>query len=284
VPASGADIYRAFVLKADIPEDTWVAASEFRPGAPSVVHHCLVYLDTSGAARAKEEAAGGNGYPSFGGPGFLPAGSLGGWAPGAVPHYLPDGTGRLIKAGSDIVVQIHYHPNGKPESDQSQLALYFAKTPVDRPVNWLSVQNNRIDIPAGKNDYKKEASLELPCPVTVIGVTPHMHLLGKQMKAAATLPTGEIVPLIDVAWDFKWQDQYQYKEPLRLPTGTKIHMEAVFDNSAENAANPNDPPKRVRFGEQTTDEMCFLFMTVAFDNKADQKKARRAIFEERLRR
>jgi hypothetical protein len=204
-------------------------------------------------------------------------------ARGAVPHFLPDGTGRQLKAGSDIVIQIHYHPNGKAENDQSQLALYFAKKPVERPVNWLSLQSNRIKIPPGKSDYKKQADLELPCPVTVIGVTPHMHLLGKNMKAHATLPTGEVIPLVDVSWDFKWQDQYQYKEPLRLPVGTKIHMEAVYDNSADNPANPNDPPQLVQFGEQTTDEMCFLFLTVAFDNKADQKKARRAIFEERIR-
>lgn len=284
VPASGADIYRAFVLKADIPEDRYVVATEFKPGAPSVVHHCLVYLDNTGAARQREEKAGGFGYPSFGGPGFIPSGSLGGWAPGAAPRFLPEGTGRLVKANSDVVVQIHYHPDGKAEKDRSQLALYFAKKPVDRPVSWLSISNNRIDIPANEKDYKREANLTLPCPVTVIGVTPHMHLLGKTMKASATLPSGEVVPLVDVTWDFRWQDQYQYKTPLRLPEGTKIHMEAVFDNSSDNSANPNDPPRRVRFGEQTTDEMCFLFLTVAFDSKADQRKARRSIFEERFKR
>jgi mono/diheme cytochrome c family protein len=282
VPASGPDIYRAFVIQADIPEDTYVVATEFKPGAPTVVHHCIVYLDTTGTAREKEAKAGGFGYPSFGGPGFPPTGSLGGWAPGATPRFLPDGTGRLFKKGSDIVLQMHYHPSGKAEQDQSQLALYFAKKPVEKPVSWLVVGNTKINIPPGERAYKREGELTLNVPITVIGCTPHMHLLGRQMKATAKLPSGEEVKLINVDdWDFRWQDQYQYKTPLRLPEGTVIKMSAVYDNSTDNPSNPADPPRRVFYGEQTTNEMCFFFITAAFDKKADQRKARHAIFGER---
>jgi hypothetical protein len=283
IPARGRDIYRAFVIKAEIDEDKWVTAMEFKPGSSAVVHHCIIYLDTSGTARAKEEASeasGGYGYQSFGGPGFVPSGSLGGWAPGAIPHFLPQDTGRQLKKGCDIVLQMHYHPDGKDEHDQSRIALYFSKKPVSHPVSWLTLGNTRIDIPAGDGAYERHATMTLPCPITVIGVTPHMHLLGKKMKAVAELPSGETVPLINVTdWDFKWQDQYQYKKPFRLPEGTKIKVDAVYDNSADNPANPNDPPRRVRFGEQTTDEMCFCFLTVALDKKEDRTKLRRHLFE-----
>lgn len=281
VPASGPDQYRAFVLRADIPEDTYVVGVEFRPGAATVVHHCIIYLDTSGTAREKEAKAGGFGYPSFGGPGFPPTGSLGGWAPGASPRMLPPGTGRLLKKGSDIVVQMHYHPSGKVEADQSSLALYFAKKPVEKPVSWLVAGTTQLNIAPGDKAYKREASLKLSVPITVIGCTPHMHLIGRQMKAIAKLPSGEEIKLINVNdWDFRWQDQYQYKTPIRLPEGTEIFMSAVYDNSTDNPSNPADPPRRVWYGEQTTNEMCFFFITAAFDKKADQKKARRAIFGE----
>ncbi|MEZ0227711.1 MAG: redoxin domain-containing protein [Planctomycetota bacterium] len=282
IPASGADQYRAFVLRADIPEDTYVVATEFKPGAPTVVHHCIVYLDTTGTGRAKEEKAGGFGYPSFGGPGFPPTGSLGGWAPGAMPRFLPDGMGRLLKKGSDIIIQMHYHPSGKVEQDQSQLALYFAKKPVQKPVSWLVAGNTKINIDPGDRNYRREASLTLRAPITVIGCTPHMHLIGREMKAIAKLPTGEEIKLINVNdWDFRWQDQYQYKVPLRLPEGTEIQVWARYDNSTDNASNPADPPRRVWYGEQTTNEMCFFFITAAFDSKADQRKARGALFGER---
>jgi hypothetical protein len=176
---------------------------------------------------------------------------------------------------------MHYHPSGKTEKDQSQIALYFAKKPVEKPVSWLVVGTTQINIEPGDKEYKRSASMTLPVPITVTGVTPHMHLIGKTMKAVATLPTGEEVPLINVNdWDFRWQEQYQYKKPLRLPAGTKIKMWATYDNSTDNSANPFDPPRKISYGEQTRDEMCFFFITAAFDKKGDQARARRAIFGE----
>jgi mono/diheme cytochrome c family protein len=277
VPASGPDLYRAFALTADLKGDEMVVAMEFRPGAPSVVHHCIVYLDASGAARKKEEAAGGFGYVSFGGPGFLPSGSLGGWAPGAMPRYLPDGMGRPLKKGSDVVLQIHYHPNGKAEKDQSRIGLYFAKKPTPRAISGTLVGTRAIDIPAGEESYVRDASLTLPVPFTLVGVTPHMHLLGHEMKVEAKLPSGEVVPLIWIKdWDFRWQDQYQYRSPVRLPAGTRIVLHAVYDNSASNISNPSSPPKRVKHGEQTTDEMCLCFFSGVTDSAADRRKLRAA--------
>jgi mono/diheme cytochrome c family protein len=267
IPATGKDIYRCFVLKAEVPDDMFVVATEFKAGAPSVVHHCLVYLDTTGSARRLEEKAGGYGYPSFGGPGFRPTGELGGWAPGAVPSFLPEGMGRPFKKGSDVVIQIHYHPNGKAEQDRSSFALYFAKKPVVEIVLAHMIQNSRIDIAPGETNYKRTADFTVPADVTIIGIIPHMHLIGREMKVTGTLPSGEVIPLIWVKdWEFKWQDQYQYAKPFVIPGGTVIHMEAIYDNSAANPNNPSSPPQRVKHGEQTTDEMCLCFFNYAVPN------------------
>jgi hypothetical protein len=278
VPASGPDIYRAFVLRAEIPEDKMVVAAEFRPGAPSVVHHCLTHVDTTGAARKLEERAGGNGYPSFGSPGFAPAGSLGGWVPGTTPRFLPDGMGRQLPKGSDIVLQLHYHPSGKVERDRSSLAIYFARKPVTRVVASLSLWNRDIDIPAGEPAYRRTIDQTLPRGVTLIGITPHMHLVGREMKVTATLPGGVVEPLVWVRdWDFRWQDQYCYEKPLDLPAGTRIQIEALYDNSSENPNNPSSPPQRIRFGEQTTDEMCLCFFAIAIEKPEDLKKLAAAV-------
>ncbi|MBI3725876.1 redoxin domain-containing protein [bacterium] len=264
VPAKSDDIYRAFVLKADIPEDKFVTAIEFRPGAPTVVHHCITYLDTSGVARKKEAAAGGFGYVAFGGPGFTPSGSLGGWAPGATPSFLPDGMARHLPKKADIVCQIHYHPNGKAELDQSSVGIYFAKKAVTHTIHDIPLLNPNVDIPAGDSRYKREIKITLPIEVTVIGIVPHMHLLGREMKVTATTPKGVVHPGIWIKdWDFRWQDQYKYDKPYVLPRGTKIEVEAYYDNSTSNPYNPNSPPKRVTWGEQTTDEMCLCFVEIA---------------------
>src|SRR5262249_13126985 len=161
-------IYRVFVLKgAAIPEDKMVVASEFRPGAPSVVHHCHFFLDSSGKARELEAKAGGNGYPNFGGIGFSPAGTLGGRAPRAGLGFLPEGMGRRFEKGWDVVFQIHYHPTGKVEHDQSSLALWFAKKPVTKIVEVGIATNHAIDIPPGEAHYRRTCGLTLPCDVTM---------------------------------------------------------------------------------------------------------------------
>ena len=134
MPAQGRDIYRCFVIPIPIDSNKTVAAFEFRPGNRRVVHHALLYLDSTGAARAKDESEPGPGYTSFGGPGILPTGGLGGWAPGAVPRLLPDGMGKFLRKGSDLVLQVHYHPDGKAEKDQSSVGIYFTQNagPEDR--------------------------------------------------------------------------------------------------------------------------------------------------------
>ena len=274
VPPSGRDIYRCFVIPIPIDSDKTVAAVEFRPGNRKIVHHALFYLDNKGAARKKDEADLGPGYASFGGPGILPSGASGGWAPGAIPRLLPDGVGKYLRKGSDLVLQIHYHPDGKPETDQSVVGIYFTRTRARKIVGGVLVRSRQLDIPPGERRYHVSAQSDpLPAAAQAIGITPHMHYIGKEMKVTAELPDGKTLPLIWIKdWDFNWQGQYQYQSPISLPKGTVIKLDAYYDNSTENARNPNKPPKRVRWGEQTTDEMCLLGVQVVTDNVADLLK------------
>lgn len=301
VPADGSDLLQNFVLPLDVPEDKLVAAVEFHPGNTRVAHHAVLFLDDSGAARklaAKAKAAGkGPGYPNFGGPGFLPSGALGGWSVGNTPRPLPGGMGRYLKKGSDLVVQMHYHPTGKAETDRSEVGLYFVKKPVaESPkekaklVGSIWLANYEMDIPAGAKEYKRSTSYTLPKEVIVVGVVPHMHLLGRSMTVTATLPDKSTKTLIDIAnWNYNWQDEYYYERPFRLPAGTRLTVEAVFDNSADNPSNPSSPPRRVTWGDGTKDEMLFCFfllsadttddlIRVIFDNLAhDAKQPRKAV-------
>lgn len=268
VPAGGSDIFRNFVIPYEIPEDKLVATVEFKPGDSSVVHHSILYLDNSKKARAKDNAAPGPGYSTFGGPGFVPSGSIGGWSPGKMPRRLPDGLGRKMQKGADLVMQIHYHPSGKATKDRSKVGIYF----VDKPKNeafaiWTSSFD--LNIPPGEENYKASASYKLPADVTLLSCIPHMHLLGQQMKATAHLPDGTSQVLIDVPqWDFNWQDEYMLADPMQLPAGTKIEVVASYDNSENNPTNPSSPPRQVTFGEETTDEMLYCFFLVAAKDKS----------------
>jgi hypothetical protein len=274
VPAKGNDVYRCFVIPIPIDANRTVAAFEFRPGNRKVVHHALLYLDSMGAAREKDASEPGPGYASFGGPGILPTGGLGGWAPGVVPRKLPEGLGKFIRKGSDLVLQIHYHPDGKPETDQSMVGLYFTKKPAEKIVSGIAIRSRNLDIPAGEARYHTTAqSAPLPADVQAIGIAPHMHYIGKEMKVVAETPDHKIVPLIWIKdWDFNWQGSYQFEKPVKLAKGTVIKLDAYYDNSPDNPANPNKPPKRVTWGEQTTDEMCLLGVQVVTENPADIRK------------
>ena len=274
VPASGDDIYRCFVIPIPIDTDKTVAAVEFRPGNRKVVHHALLYLDSTGAAKRKDESDVGPGYASFGGPGILPTGGLGGWAPGSVPRMLPEGVGKMLRKGSDLVLQVHYHPDGKAERDQSVVGIHFTKTPAKTIVAGIAVRSRELDIPPGAGRHHVTAeSAPLPVDAKALGIAPHMHYIGKEMKVVALLPDGKVTPMIWIKdWDFNWQGQYQYQSPVLLPKGTVIKLDAYYDNTVENPRNPSKPVKRVRWGEQTTDEMCLLGVQVITDTPADLMK------------
>lgn len=274
VPADGADVYRCFVIPIDLEKDTMVSAVEFRPGNRAVVHHAIMFLDATGAGRKRDSEDEQQGFVSFGGPGIKPTGGLGGWAPGALPRFMPDGIVKYVKKGSDLVLQLHYHPSGKAEQDQSTVGIYFSKKPTKKIVTGIAVAQPGLKLPAGKADCVVEAKTQpLPADVHVLGISPHMHNLGKEMKVTATTPgSEEEVPLIWIKdWDFSWQGQYQFAKPVRLPKGSVIKVHSVYDNSAENPKNPHSPPKEVRWGEATQDEMCLCGIQVFTDKQTDLK-------------
>jgi len=281
VSADGPDVFQTFVIPMNLPRDEYVAGYEFRPDNRRVLHHSVSYLDNSGTARRKDAADPAVGYSSFGGPGFTPSGALGGWSPGASAVRLPEGVAQPVRRGTDLVIQNHYHPTGKVETDQSSVALYFSKTPPKMIAVSVPLFQRGLDIPPGAKRHRVSASLTTPIDIQVISVTPHMHFLGREMKVTATLGTGAAVPLIWIKdWDYYWHSQYQYRTPLALPAGTRIEMEAFFDNSADNPRNPNDPPERVGWGSETTDEMALCFIQVAVEKSSEAAELRSAVLKQ----
>lgn len=271
VPPSGPDIYRCFVIPTTVPDDTYVSAVDFRPGNHRVVHHMLTYLDTSGEARARDAADPGPGYESLAGPGIEVAGDLGGWTSGNKPTHLPDGVARPFPRGADLVLQIHYHPSGRPEKDRTKLGLHFTKMPVRQSFHWANASNYKFQIAAGQSDVEVKASWFVPVDMQALAVNPHMHLLGHDIRMSVTYPGGKSRDLIHVKdWDPAWQDAYYFKTPVELPKGSTVKVVARYDNTAH-ARNPNTPPKTVKVGPKATDEMCVGYVGVV---KKDQDLTR----------
>jgi hypothetical protein len=266
--AEGQDVYRNFVVPTSYTEDKYVAAVEVRPGNRTVVHHVLLFIDTNGQGRKLDAKDTEPGYSTFGGVGFTPSGSLGGWAPGNQPRLLPDGIGQLLPKGADVILQVHYHKSGKVEKDKTRIGLYFSKKPVDKLMRYIPVVYLPLRIPAGEANYRTQSAFPVMDNVTIHSVTPHMHLLGKEMTVTAKLPDGTEKPLVRVPdWDFNWQTTYVLKQPLKLPEGSKLAMTARFDNSTSNPRNPSNPPKTVTWGEETEDEMCIAFVGYTVDDE-----------------
>src|SRR5262249_11156870 len=199
---------------------------------------------------------------------FFPSGGLSGWAPGKRSSQLPEGVGRWLPAGADVLLQVHYHKSGKVETDVSAIGLYFAKGPIDKQVRPGAVMPPRtlgirpdLRIPAGDPNYETRGTWTVPYDAHLTAIVPHMHWLGKDFQLTATRPDGSTQVVIRVDhWDFNWQDTYDLATPIELPKGTRIDLLAHFDNSADNPANPSRPPVEVRWGEQTTNEMVIGFL------------------------
>ncbi len=263
VPASGDDIYRCFVVPTKLEKDQYVSAVEYRPGNRSVVHHILAFVDTSGKARERDQADPGPGYECFGGPGDPIHGGLGGWAPGNQPSFLPEGIGRSLPKNSDVIIQVHYHPRGKAETDRSKIGLYFSKKPIKQVMHWGIVINPSLELPPGQSNIEIKGMWEVPVDITLHSVSPHMHLLGHDMQISVKFPDGRVQDLIKVPdWDFNWQYTYQLEKPLDVPKGSVFYLVSHYNNSESNPRNPHKPPKLVKWGEATTDEMCIGFLGV----------------------
>jgi hypothetical protein len=266
VRATGGDFLREFVIPYDFTEDRWVTAMEVLPGSHSVVHHVGITVDLHAKSPALDQKSPGPGYPGDNGVGFSPNILIDFWTPGGTPRFLPPGTAWKIPAKSKLVMEVHYSPNGQVHEDRTRIGLYFAKGPVDKRVRFSLVGNGNFKIPAGAKRFRLDATGTVPLDISVLSVWPHMHLLGQEAKVTATLPGGITQPMIWVPdYDFHWQIVYSYQEPLKLPRGSRIDMEAYYDNSADNPVNPNRPPRMVTNGDRTRDEMCLFFFHYTVD-------------------
>ena len=281
VPASGLLTYRYLITGGLFPKDVWVRAAEFRIDQRSVVHHINAYArgpDSSYlAGYPKGEivtaTVADRGRRREGEKLFDRRQQLIGWEPGyrAMP-WLPGGA-KQIRAGSDIVFEMHYSPNGKAVTDYPEFALYLTETPPsERIVAIDTLRDLDLAIPAGDANYVSRASMTLAQPVKLISVQPHMHYRGKAMEVRIVDPDGRTKLLISVPqYDFNWQTTYVLREPLLLPAGTKLVSIAQFDNSVNNPHNP-DASVPVHWGDQTTDEMHIAFLELALPIEADPDK------------
>jgi len=261
-PPADRDEYRCFSLPTNAAQDVWVSAIDFRPGDRGTVHHIVPYLDPSGSSAKLDKD--GNGYQCFGGPLItnVEPQVIGAWSPGARATPLPSGTAVRIPKNSRVVMQVHYHPHfGKVAPDRTEMGFYVAKEEVRKQMHYDFVANDELFIPAGAADQKVEAFASLPIGIEIVSIYPHMHLLGKRMSIEAVLADGTKICMIDVPkYEFNWQGAYVYRTPLQLPKGAQIRIEAHYDNSAENLNNPYNPPRDVRWGEASTDEMCLAMV------------------------
>ncbi len=277
VPAEGPDIYRNFVLPLNRTEDTWVNGIELVPGDASVVHHVLYFLDTTGSARRDDAADPAPGYN-----GMSRANAkfryLGGWDVGTQTARLGHGLAWLVPAGADLVIQVHYHPTGKETQDRSQLGFFLSGQPTARPWSVVAVPPyfgilSGIHIPAGQKEYIKQSSFVLPVDIEAFAVNAHAHYLGRRMELTATLPGGEKRWLLKMSdWNFAWQEDYAFPAPVRLPAGTRLDALISWDNSAENPRQAVSPPREVKWGPTSTDEMGTITLSVMM-NTAPEKAA-----------
>jgi len=274
VPADGADIYRNIAIPLGLTEDKWVTAIDMKPTARPVVHHVLYFADPTGKSHQKQDGD----QPGFGG--IIPtpnAVGIGGWAVGAQPHMLPEGLAQKVAKGSDFIIQYHFHPDGKVESEKATVGLYFAKEAPKRTLTGIQLPPSfglfsGIDIAPGDKDFVVKDSFVLPADFDAISVGAHAHYIATQMKMTATLPSGEVLTLLSIKdWDFAWQDRYYFDHFITLPKGTKIDSEVHWNNSTDNPRNPSNPAIHVQWGEKTIDEMGAIGLSGVPHDEADLK-------------
>lgn len=279
------DEYRYFVLPTGLTEDKVLKALEFRAGNNKIVHHALFFEDTEGKAAANDAATPEYGFEGFGGFAtdsqieLLTSKQYPGYAPGQKARYYPDGIGSTMSAGSDLVVQVHYAPWSVDEIDSSSVNLFFAdesevvermtETHIMVPLPGTLVNGQFFLLPGDVKTF--HGIWQAPKDISIVSITPHMHLLGMDWEVYIETPDGEIINLISIPeWDFNWQGTFQFDEYKIAPKGSKIHAFATYDNTAENPNNPTNPPKFVTWGENTTDEMYYLPITYVDYQEGDE--------------
>jgi Cytochrome c len=277
VPASGTLEYTYVVIPTGFTRDTWISAAEVRPSNRAVVHHITAVIRPRGSPWMKDAKpfvpyvppkSARDGQPDADDPqaSSFNVEFLAGYSPGIqAQRFDVEGAAKLVPAGADIVLQLHYQPNGKPASDQTRVGLAIAKEAPRRRLMSATASGWQWTIAPGDANAEGHARLTFGEPVTLVSLQPHMHLRGKNMTVRLTYPDGRDETILAVPrYDFNWQIVYELAAPLKLPMGTRVEVTAHWDNSANNPRNP-DPSKTVRWGNQSTDEMLSLPMSVLID-------------------
>ena len=283
LPADGPDVFWNFILSASVREQRQVKAIEIRPGNIRAVHHANLQIDRARSLRYREKVRG-DGFAgmdiAIASDTFDPDSHFLFWKPGATPWEEPAGMSWRLNPGNDLILNVHLRPTGKPELIQPSVGFYFTGKPQTKYPMLLQLEHDgALDIPPGDRDFAVSDNFRLPLDVDLLAVYPHAHYLGKLLEGFATLPDGTRQWLIRIPdWDLNWQSVYRYREPLFLPKGTVISMRFHYDNSVANPRNPNSPPRRVRGGNQSTDEMAHLWLQVLPRGSGDQ----RAVLQEAM--
>lgn len=246
VPASGTVDYQYFVADPHFEEETWVSAAQCVPGAPSVVHHGIVFVRPENLA-------------DFRGMSFVTA-----YVPGQRATAFPPGHARRIPARSKFVFQMHYTPDGRERADLTKVGVVtIPREEVTHEVLTLAAVEQDFEIPPHAADHEVRAEVKgFSKGSTLLAVSPHMHLRGKAFELRARRGEATETLLVVPRYDFNWQHTYEFAEPLSLDGVDALEIVARFDNSAANPTNP-DPGETVMWGEQTWEEMALGFLEVA---------------------
>lgn len=274
VPAeSEQDLYRKFVIPVPIKGTKYVRAFDFDPGNQKVIHHMRLRVDQSNFSRYQDQL---DPEPGFDGTMFSgdtePDGFFLVWTPGYEATPKTANVAWTLNEGSDLVLELHLHPTGKQETVKSAIALYFQPAPPTQRMFMLQLSCETIDIAPEAKDQIVEDHHRLPADTTILALMPHAHFLANAINAWAVLPDGREKWLLRISdWDFNWQREYQYADPISLPKGTLLCMQVRYDNTSSNPRNPHSPPQRVLIGRDTFNEMAQVFFQVVATNPADAK-------------
>jgi len=279
-PGNMEDQYQIFLIPTGVTQSTYVRAIEVITENNAIAHHCIIgYTDDPAIiaqAQALDDATPEPGYVGFGGFGVTLQDDLfGGWVPGSPPTEFPDGIGKVMEPGSYLLMQMHYGPSPIEQSDLTDINIFTAEIPVTRIVGAavLSPYNFSEPFIIPANEITSfHATLDIPIDVSLVSVTPHMHLLGKSWLVYATSPDNlDTIPLISIPqWDFHWQGMFTFPNLLKIPAGYKIHAIGEYDNTVNNDENPFSPPQTMSWGEFTTEEMFIVFAQFVFYQEGDE--------------
>ena len=276
LPANGDDQYRVFVMKNKIPKGKVIRAIDFKPGDPEVVHHSTIFVDYTGRLSQFDKEDPQPGYDAFKKGGTMEFGSavpICGWAPGVGVYSYPDDVGFYVEQNATLAFENHYHLTGKPTTDKSYIGIYYADKPIKKYVTGSIIGTQKLQIPANTISFKKSIWTYVPTDIELYDLTPHMHYIGKSVSIEVLMPNGSTKKLLKLNdWDLRWQSVYTLRELTLIPKGSIIKADFEFDNSDDNADNPNYPSEEIYWGWGSEDEMCEVYFSYILVSNKDYGK------------